>query len=107
MHDNEYVIPEFVRKDPEVPQIIEYLENKRINKIKGFETGGDSNSEASDVPILADSKATDKMTLEVLSRLSDQISAGIVAKTFYDYEDEIARQEVQDKIENTQTAANN
>ena len=35
VHPQEYVIPAFVRRDPEVPEIINYLERKRQSKING------------------------------------------------------------------------
>ncbi|WBL25128.1 hypothetical protein [Zunongwangia sp. HGR-M22] len=45
VHKNEYVIPEIVRKDPEMPQIEKYIENKRRKKLGLFYDGGPTSME--------------------------------------------------------------
>ncbi|MBW2962328.1 phage tail tape measure protein [Mesonia aestuariivivens] len=47
VHTNEYVVPEIVRSDPEVPQILDYLETKRKKKLGLYATGGDTANEYS------------------------------------------------------------
>ena len=47
VHTNEYVVPEIVRRDPEVPQILDYLETKRKKKLGLYATGGDTANEYS------------------------------------------------------------
>jgi len=93
VHKNEYVIPQFVRKDPEVPQIIEYLEAKRTGKetaLSNTTSAGASND-------------INAMVVAVLSRLNDHLNNGL--KLNYTLDDERERQLLQQKLDNTINAS--
>lgn len=93
IEENEYVIPQFVRKDPEVPQIIEYLEAKRTGK----ETA------SSNTASVGASNDINAMAVAVLSRLNDHLSNGL--KLNYTLDDERERQLLQKKLDNTINAS--
>lgn len=109
VHTNEYVVPEVVRRDPEVPQILNYLESKRKKALGLYADGGDTAK--SDIQ---DSKATLKMNsssgnseslglASLLFRLNEILSAGIEANVYFGFEAIQKLQESQkklDKIEN-------
>ena len=106
LHPNEYVIPEFVRKDPEVPNIISYLERKRQNKLGSFEDGGESTPETT---ANADSTTTSNglmITENTAQQLINSLQ-NLQAKVYFGIDQELQRQELQDKIQATQTAAKN
>src|SRR5690606_37351584 len=48
VHQDEYVIPRFVRQDPEVPQVIDYLEEKRQEKLTGIPASSPSTNSTMD-----------------------------------------------------------
>jgi len=103
VHANEYVVPEIVRKDPEVPQILEYLENKRRQKLGLYADGGDvvgngqsknQNNSNTSFNNLSDNSFTEAIQLFV-----DTINAGIEAKVYFGFEAEQKRQEAQKKLD--------
>lgn len=73
VHEDEYVIPKFVRNDPEVPQVIDYLENKRQEKL----TGTPSNTQSPSSSIDSDAMY---VFANAVNRLVDE---GIYAKNIW------------------------
>lgn len=77
VHGEEYVVPQWLKKDPEVAQVVEWLEAKRLGQSpKGYEAGGEvkntkqetSTSENSTPAVGVPTGLT-----EVLSRLSTTV----------------------------------
>lgn len=98
VHKNEYVVPEFVRRDPEVPNILNYLETKRKQKL-GIETSASTKNTVASSP----SKGSNLLE-STLVRLAQRLEQPIVAETYYDQEAELRRQEVQKKTEKLRQA---
>ncbi|EKF56250.1 phage tail tape measure protein, TP901 family [Galbibacter marinus] len=73
VEEGEYTIPRFIRNDPEVPQVIDYLENKRQEKL----TGTPSNTQSPSSSI--DSEAM-YVFANAVNRLVDE---GIYAKNIW------------------------
>ncbi|MGB5821480.1 MAG: hypothetical protein WBG90_18500 [Saonia sp.] len=97
LHPEEYVVPRFVRKDPEVPAIIQYLEGKRRQALPSLNNGGEltDTGEAS--------LGTDSYTMEVLTvavnRLNDHLDRGL--RIEYTLNSEIERRELAEKLDDT------
>lgn len=93
VHADEYVIPKFVMNstDPAIPQVINYLENKRLEKV-GFNNGGHTSTPTPEFETETTTQPDDTyMTLvSQLTRLSDLLENGIIANAFIG-DDEIDR----------------
>lgn len=99
VHTGEYVIPKVVRKDPEVPQIIDYLEQKRKKLIKGYNEGGDVDSNPSGTDnSLSNLNYTNTSRLESLMEVLIEICSENRDIIFSD-EAELKRQERQKKLD--------
>lgn len=97
LHPNEYVIPAFVRKDPEVPRIIEYLEAKRTGAPQSFAEGGNGPT-----------SNTNDAVMGILAQAVNQlVEKGVKAYINYGISDEMARQEIEDKLTATKLASKN
>ncbi|MCT8340480.1 hypothetical protein MG296_10480 [Flavobacteriaceae bacterium TK19130] len=96
VHTGEYVVPQIVRRDPEVPQILDYLETKRKRKLGLYADGGDtvSNNKSSATPTRSDAELTKAIHL-----LVNRLNIPIQAETYYDYEAEEKRQKTQKKLD--------
>ncbi len=79
VHAREYVVPEFVTEDPEVPAVLEWLEAKRTGKLRGFSEGGytSDNSEYDTTNTLAPLVARNTEVMEQLSQKIDHLEAVI------------------------------
>ena len=99
VHKNEYVVPEFMRKEPEVPQILEYLETKRKKKLGLYAAGGDV---ASDVDLEAPSSGNSGEFMEAVQLLIARFDEGIEAFVLFGYEAELRRQKMQEKLKKIQ-----
>ena len=77
VHGEEYVVPQWLKKDPEVAQVVEWLEAKRLGQSpKGYEAGGEVKNTQQEAPISENSiPAVGVPTglTEVLSRLSTTV----------------------------------
>lgn len=103
LHPEEYVIPKFVRKDPEVPAIINYLEAKRQKQLPSFESGGEFTDQPSTNTTPETNTANPLMLTEetgrrIVNRLEN-------LKVFYTFEDELKRRDIEDKLTATENAA--
>lgn len=107
VHKNEYVVPEIVRKDPEVPYILDYLESKRKKKLGLYADGGDTITESRSPS--SDPSATGAMfppeMVAAMNNFVNRLNAGLEAKIFFGPEAEIKRQEQEKKIKKIQNAA--
>lgn len=99
VEEGEYVIPKFVRQDPEVPAIVDYLEMKRVGQRKSYQDGGEVTNAAR-----TENKPT--METEVLSSLfqavttlNEELQDGL--KIMYTLNDEIKRRELAQKLDDT------
>ena len=72
VHKNEYVIPEWMRADPQVVQVEHWLEQRRVRGYyQGGDTGGDAASRlASAAPVAG---ATDQRLVQVLESLDHRL----------------------------------
>lgn len=103
LHPEEYVIPKFVRKDPEVPAIINYLEAKRQRQLPSFETGGEFTDQTPtnttpDTNTANPLMLTEETGRRIVTRLEN-------LKVFYTFEDELKRRDIEDKLTATENAA--
>ncbi|MDN3595333.1 hypothetical protein [Zunongwangia endophytica] len=97
VHKNEYVIPEIVRKDPEMPQIEKYIENKRRKKLGLFYNGGPTSPEETNpVNTGADYATT---FIAAIDRLLERLEIPLKAIVTWDYETEQKRQAAQKKLD--------
>lgn len=105
LHPDEYVIPKYVRQDPEVPRIIEYLEAKRKQKTPSFATGGNVNTQPSPTsPTPSNNDAVMAMLAQAVNKLVDE---GVQAHLNYSLTDEINRQDLEKKLKATKLASKN
>ena len=74
VHGEEYVVPQWLKKDPEVAQVVEWLEAKRLGQSpQGYEAGGEVKNTKQDTPTSENSVPAVGVPTgltEVLSRLS-------------------------------------
>lgn len=104
VHTNEYVVPEVVRQDPEVPQILDYLENKRRKKLGLYADGGDTKNSAYEKKDYSVFTGTDNTELiSAIEQLILVFQNGINANIFWGYDAELKRREVAKKIDQIQT----
>lgn len=104
VHTNEYVIPAVVRKDPEVPAIIDYLENKRKKSLGLYADGGDTvekdRSSSSAFP-----SGSNLNTDVLLQKLLDRLDQPLEAPLYFGFEAEEKRQEAEKKLKAIQDRA--
>lgn len=112
VHADEYVIPKFVMNstDPAVPQVIQYLEHKRKEKLGYFNTGGHTSTPA---PTFTEESETTTETssdvmmlfLEQFTRLNNRLDEGINSNALIG-DDEIYRyQEREETLNNSRENA--
>tara|TARA_R110002167_G_scaffold364968_1_gene588372 strand:+ start:23925 stop:26651 length:2727 start_codon:yes stop_codon:yes gene_type:complete len=94
LHPNEYVVPEFVRQDPEVPAILGYLEQKRQQKLGSFENGGDTTSSPV-TPV----DSSNSLLVSAVQLLIEKLDEPL--KILYTLNDEIERRELAEKLDDT------
>lgn len=74
VHGEEYVVPQWLKKDPEVAQVVEWLEAKRLGQSpQGYEAGGEVKNTKQEAPTSENSVPAVGVPTgltEVLSRLS-------------------------------------
>ncbi len=100
VHKNEYVIPEVLRKDPEMPQIENYIEKKRRKKLGLYYDGGPTSSPDSDPEnINPIGSGSDAMLTQAIYLLMERLDIPLEAVVYYDAEAEIKRQETQKKVD--------
>ena len=77
VHGEEYVVPQWLKKDPEVAQVVEWLEAKRLGQSpKGYEGGGEVKNTQQEAPTSENSTPAVGVPTgltEVLSRLSTTV----------------------------------
>lgn len=97
LHPEEYVVPRFVRQDPEVPAIIQYLEGKRKKALPSLNTGGELGpSETNPAP--NDANLMNEIWV-VLNRLNEHLDSGLTIE--YTLNSEIDRRELAAKLDDT------
>lgn len=77
VHGDEYVVPQWLKKDPEVAQVVEWLEAKRLGQSpKGYEAGGEVKSTPQEAPANAQMSPTVGVATgltEVLGKLNSTV----------------------------------
>ena len=78
VHGDEYVVPQWLKKDPEVAQVVEWLEAKRLGQSpKGYEAGGEVAANSQQEPQVRSSQhelpARDSNLTEVLGKLNSTV----------------------------------
>ena len=77
VHGDEYVVPQWLKKDPEVAQVVEWLEAKRLGQSpKGYEAGGEVKSNPQEAPANAQTSPTVGVATgltEVLGKLNSTV----------------------------------
>ena len=77
VHGEEYVVPQWLKKDPEVAQVVEWLEAKRLGQSpQGYEAGGEVKNPKQEAPTSENSVPAVGVPTgltEVLSRLSTTV----------------------------------
>ncbi|WBO86739.1 hypothetical protein [Hymenobacter yonginensis] len=71
VYENEYVIPEWMRADPQVVRIEEFLEQKRL---RGYLDGGPTSADVAPASVAATTGAgADQLLVQVLGRLDSRL----------------------------------
>ncbi|SDS11526.1 hypothetical protein SAMN04487764_1490 [Gillisia sp. Hel1_33_143] len=99
VHVNEYVIPEVVRKDPEVPEIINYLEKKRKSKLGLYADGGDVGTDTLTLPSNSGSGSGGDGSRQIQLLESILEAVGITGDIYFGYEAEQKRKEAEKKLD--------
>lgn len=78
VHGDEYVVPQWLKKDPEVAQVVEWLEAKRLGQSpKGYEAGGEVVANSQQEPQVRSSPqelpARESNLTEVLGKLNSTV----------------------------------
>ena len=78
VHGDEYVVPQWLKKDPEVAQVVEWLEAKRLGQSpKGYEAGGEVAANSQQEPKVRSSQhelpARESNLTEVLGKLNSTV----------------------------------
>lgn len=78
VHGDEYVVPQWLKKDPEVAQVVEWLEAKRLGQSpKGYEAGGEVAASSQQEPQVRSSQhelpARESNLTEVLGKLNSTV----------------------------------
>ena len=98
VHQGEYVIPEIVRKDPEMPMIENYIETKRRKKLGLYQDGGRVDSEMAMPTSSGNNPMNDPALVEAMWAFVEAISNPIEAQVYYGFEAEEKRAEVARKL---------
>ncbi|WP_375435103.1 hypothetical protein [uncultured Hymenobacter sp.] len=69
VHENEYVIPQWMRADPKVVQVEEWLEAKRL---RGYAAGGATSDGSSPVPVAGEGSGSDESVLLLRQLVEEQ-----------------------------------
>ena len=96
VEEDEYVIPKFVRNDPEVAPVLEYLEAKRTGNVSSFANGIDTSVETTSYSDTS-SNQTSEMLLDVILELKEQLSQGIKSYNVRDHADFLNRKEIDEE----------
>jgi len=100
VHTNEYVVPEIVRKDPEVPQILNYLEGKRKKALGLYADGGDTlENNSTGNPMSSGSSDINNLLIGMIGRLISKLDEPIVVDNYFGFEAEEKRQKTQRTLE--------
>lgn len=100
VHKNEYVIPEIVRKDPEMPVIEAYIERKRRSKLGYFVDGGPtSDDETLTLPPATGSGSAGDGSRQIQLLESILAAIGITGDMYFGYEAEQKRQEAEKELQ--------
>ncbi len=91
VEEGEYVIPRFVRNDPEVPRIIDYLENKRNQKMGSYANVGEVGA--------SNQQAPSNNLAGIMERLIEKLDEPL--KITYTLNDEIDRRNLAKKLDDT------
>ncbi|TXK73963.1 phage tail tape measure protein [Mesonia sp. HuA40] len=97
VHTGEYVVPKVVRQDPEVPQILNYLETKRKKKLGLYATGGETNQSTSSSN--QDYIDNNNMLMQMMQAFMNKLDQPLEAPIYFGPEAELKRQEQQKKLE--------
>ena len=78
VHGDEYVVPQWLKKDPEVAQVVEWLEAKRLGQSpKGYEAGGEVAANSQQEPQVRSSQhelpARESNLTEILGKLNSTV----------------------------------
>ena len=74
VHGDEYVVPQWLKKDPEVAQVVEWLEAKRLGQSpKGYEAGGEVQARTSEESSQHELPARESNLTEVLGKLNSTV----------------------------------
>ena len=78
VHGDEYVVPQWLKKDPEVAQVVEWLEAKRLGQSpKGYEAGGEVVANSQQEPQVRSSQhelpVRESNLTEVLGKLNSTV----------------------------------
>jgi hypothetical protein len=105
VHADEYVVPKFVMNDtgdPAIPQIMDYLEGKRIEKL-GFNQGGHTSTPT---PVFDEEQQTtttvsdkDSALIEAINRLNNSLENGIEAYVVRNLETYLNEKEIDEEHE--------
>lgn len=100
MHKNEYVIPEVIRKDPEMPEIENYIEKKRKKKLGLYYDGGPTSSPEDDAAMPSSPfSGSDPLLTKAIYLLLNRLDIPLEANVYFGAESEIKRQEQQKKLD--------
>ncbi len=99
VHANEYVIPEVLRKDPEMPQIERYIENKRRKKLGLYYNGGETSEAAPAVATNSGGSSSNELLEGMLSKLLTKLEEPWVVENHFGFEAMQKSQEAQRKLD--------
>lgn len=99
VHANEYVIPEVLRKDPEMPQIERYIENKRRKKLGLYYNGGETSEAAPAVTTNSGGSSSNELLEGMLSKLLTKLEEPWVVENHFGFEAMQKSQEAQRKLD--------
>ncbi|MEA5459095.1 phage tail tape measure protein [Arcicella sp. LKC2W] len=83
----EHITPNWQLQDPVVANIMDYVEYRRVNKITGFEAGGNTSTNSTNSnPVFSQATSTESpMLINVLTKLSDKMD-NLEAKIYFGHE---------------------
>ncbi len=99
VHANEYVIPEVLRKDPEMPQIERYIENKRRKKLGLYYNGGETSEAAPAVATNSGGSSSNDLLEGMLGKLLTKLEEPWVVENNFGFEAMQKSQEAQRKLD--------
>ena len=100
VHTNEYVVPAVLRKDPEIPPILEYLEAKRKKKLGLYADGGDASKNPLTTSV--SNSSDNSVLINVMERLLIRLDQPLEAPVYFGFEAEEKRQEAEKKLKSIQ-----